>query len=140
MACIRRWPHLSYPQLYRTDYDVTLGVNKEPTPGKTPLQVLEIPLRTTSKDKTTCQIRPKLRTSRNRIRIQDLRSASVAVSSRTSSPDAEVQQSFLVEDIKVDCTETGMLINSSLYMRRLGKWIRSFCSSQNVQRGVYSLL
>lgn len=95
-------------ELHRANYNVPPDVNNEPTPGITPRQVLDIPDRTTSKDKTACQIRPKLRTSRNRIRIQDLRSASVAVSSRTSSPDADVQHCSLAEDVKIDCTETGM--------------------------------
>ncbi|TID26420.1 hypothetical protein E2P81_ATG00894 [Venturia nashicola] len=73
-------------------------VNNESAQETTPPQVVDIPIQTTSIDKTACKV-PKLRTSRNRIRIQDLRSVSVAVSSRTSSPDADVQQRIL-EDFK----------------------------------------
>lgn len=84
-----------------------LDVNNESAPETTPRQVLEIPIRTTSIDKTTCEVRPKLRTSRNRVRIQDLRSASVAVASRTSSPDADVQQCIRV-DLRDVRTQLGM--------------------------------
>lgn len=59
------------------------------------------------KDKPSSPTLPKLRTSRNRIRIQDLRPALVSSSSRTSSPDEEVQQSVLNVH-KVDQLESGM--------------------------------
>jgi hypothetical protein len=51
-------------------------------------------------DSTASKTFPTLRTSRNRIRIQDLRSASISTVSRTSSPDTKIQQSAL-DDLKV---------------------------------------
>lgn len=47
------------------------------------------------------------------MRIQDLRSASVAVASRTSSPDADVQQCVL-EDVEDIHTQPGMTFVSEL--------------------------
>ncbi|QDS71088.1 hypothetical protein FKW77_009067 [Venturia effusa] len=76
-------------------------INQEPISGMMPQRVLAIPPRTTSKDKTTCPDRPKLRTSRDRVRIQDLRSASVAIASRTSSPDADAPQ-IVIEEFRDD--------------------------------------
>ncbi|RDI79278.1 hypothetical protein Vi05172_g10764 [Venturia inaequalis] len=100
-----------------------LDVNNESAPETTPRQVLEIPIRTTSIDKTTCEVRPKLRTSRNRVRIQDLRSASVAVASRTSSPDADVQQCIRVDlrDVRtqLDCPSAQVQVLEYQYAEQL---------------------